>query len=169
MAKYNYTAIGAVLAIIVFTMGFIGPWYTISGEFFGAKASIDVGLMETTFSGGTGATTLTTSIDRSEVDTIMYMAILTIILAGITLIGILGTMVGFGDKSMMRNIGEICGFLTFIVAIITIVYYIVNIPDTSDLTTFGIHSGLGWGFYVFLIGAIILFVTNIWSRIARPE
>ncbi len=169
MKKYNYTTIGAVLAIIVFIIGFMGPWYTISGEFFGAKASIDIGLMETTFSGGTDTTNLITSIDRSEVDTTMYIAIIAIILAVITLIGILGTMFGFGDKSTMQKIGEICGFLTFIVAIITIIYYIVNIPDTSALNTFGIDSGLGWGFYLFFIGAIILIVTNIWSRIARPE
>jgi len=169
MANYNYTTIGAVLVIILFIIGFIGPWYTISGEFLGVKASIDIGLMKTTFSGGTGGTNIISSIDRSEVDTTMYIAIITMVLAIITLIGILGATFGFGSKSTMQKIGEYCGFLTFIIAIVTIVYYIMNLPDTSDLNALGIEAGLGWGFYLFLLGMIILLATNIWSRFARTE
>ncbi|MCK5300627.1 MAG: hypothetical protein KAJ21_01905 [Thermoplasmatales archaeon] len=54
-------------------------------------------------------------------------------------------------------------------AIITVIYYIVNIPDTSDLDAIGLSAGLGWGFGLFLLGGILLFITNIWSRIARQE
>lgn len=169
MAKFNYSTIGAILAIIVFIIGFVGPWYSISGEFLGVKSSIDIGLMETTFSGGTDANSIVSSIDRSQVDNTMYIALVTIIMAVITLVGILGTMFEFGSKSIMQKIGEIFGFLTFIVAIITIIYYIVNIPDTSDLDVIGLNAGLGWGFGLFLVGGIILFITNIWSRISRPE
>jgi hypothetical protein len=169
MSKYNYSTIGAILAIVVFVIGFFGPWYSISGEFIGIKSSIDIGLMETSFSGGTDNSNIVSSIDRTEVDNTMYIALVTIILTVITLIGILGKIIGIGNRSSMQKIGEIFGFLTFIVSIITILYYIANIPDTSDLDVIGLNAGLGWGFGLFLIGGVILFITNIWSRISREE
>jgi hypothetical protein len=170
--KYDYTTIGAVLALVVLIIGFIGPWYTISVESSVlGKASIDVGLLDTTFSGQNEVIDLvgSVSIDSSEINNTMYIALITLILAVITLLGILGTVFEFKEISTMQKIGEICGFLTFITAIITVVYYIMNTPETPDLTEFGVYSGLGWGFYLFFVGAIILMLTNFWSRMARPE
>lgn len=169
MSKYNYSTIGAILAIAVFVIGFFGPWYSISGEFLGIESSVDIGLMETSFSGGTDNSNIVSSIDRTEVDNTMYIALLTMVLAIITLIGILGKIFGIGKESLMQRIGEIFGFLTFIVSIITILYYIYHMPDTSDLDVIGLNAGLGWGFGLFLIGGVILFITNIWSRISREE
>lgn len=169
MLKYKYSLLGAVLAIIVFIMGFIGPWYSISGEFFGFKSQIDIGLTETSISGSIDSNSIITAIDRTEIDNTMYIAILTIILAIITLIGILATSFGLRNHSIMQKIGEIFGFMTFLLAIITILYYIFNIPDTSDLDAIGLNTGLGWGFGLFLLGGIILFITNIWTRITRQE
>jgi hypothetical protein len=169
MSKYNYSLIGAILAIIFFIIGFIGPWYSISGEFLGLKSQIDIGLIETSISSGTDSNSIIAAIDRTEVDNTMYIAIITIILAIITLIGILATSFGVGKTVIMQKIGEIIGFLTFILAIITVIYYIANIPDTSDLDAIGLSTGLGWGFGLFLLGGILLFITNIWSRITRQE
>ena len=61
------------------------------------------------------------------------------------------------------------GFLTLILTIITLIYYVINLPDTSDLGSVGIKAGLGWGFYLYFIGAIVIFLTVIWSRISREE
>ena len=169
MSKYNYSLIGVILVIIFFIIGFIGPWYSISGEFLGLKSQIDIGLIETSIISGTDSNSIIAAIDRTEVDNTMYIAIITIILSIITLIGILATFFSVGKTVIMQKIGEIIGFLTFILAIITVIYYIVNIPDTSDLDAIGLSAGLGWGFGLFLLGGILLFITNIWSRIARQE
>lgn len=177
MSKYNYTTIGAILALIVLMIGFIGSWYTVSGEFFTFSGSIDFGLMGTTVSGAEELTNLVASVDieTTELDTTMYVALITIILAFITLIGVLAKIFGFGEGLKIQKISESCGFLTFILAIITVVYFAVNIPDISGLKSLlnkvgtSISSGFGWGFYLFFIGAIILIITNFWSRIVRPE
>jgi hypothetical protein len=169
MIKNNYSLIGSILAITVFIIGFIGPWYSISGEFLGVKTQIDVGLTETSISSGTDSNSIITSIDRTEVDNTMYLVILTIILSIITLIGILSTYYGLGNMLLMQKIGEVIGFITFILAIMTVLYYIFNIPDTSDLDAIGLNTGLGWGFGLFLFGGVIIFITNVWSRITRQE
>jgi hypothetical protein len=70
---------------------------------------------------------------------------------------------------LMQKIGEVIGFITFILAIMTVLYYIFNIPDTSDLDAIGLNTGLGWGFGLFLFGGVIIFITNVWSRITRQE
>ncbi len=167
MTKEKYVVIGAVVALAIFFLGFIGPWYGISGEFLGAEASIDIGFLGTTFSAGSDSSTFSTEIDRGETDTTMYIALVTIILAIIAFIGILGSIYGFGKKEMMQKIGEIFGIITFLVAIIAIIYYVINLPDTSGLEQIGLNVGLGWGFFLFLIGAIVMFITNIWSRMVR--
>jgi len=167
MTKEKYVVIGAVVALAIFFLGFIGPWYGVSGEFLGVEASIDIGFLGTTFSAGSDSSTFATEIDRGETDTTMYIALVTIILAIIAFIGVLGTTYGFGKKITMQKIGEIFGIITFVVAIIAIIYYVANLPDASGLETLGLNAGLGWGFFLFLIGAIVMFITNIWSRMVR--
>jgi hypothetical protein len=169
MNNKNYVKIGAIIALIIFILGFIGPWYNISGEFLGARASVDIGLTGTTISGGSGSTSIISTIDRGETDNTMYLAIFVIITTIITIIGLLGVSINLGKTKTMCLIGEIFGFLTLILAIITLIYYVINLPDTSDLGSVGIKAGLGWGFYLYFIGAIVVFLTVIWSRISKPE
>ena len=59
--------------------------------------------------------------------------------------------------------------MTLILAIITVTYYVINLPDTSDILLSEMRAGLGWGFYLYFIGAIVIFLTVIWSRISKPE
>lgn len=169
MDKKNFVSIGAVIALVIFIFGFIGPWYNISGEFLGFKASVDIGLTGTTISGGIGSTSIISVIDRGETDNAMYLALVVIIATIITIIGFLGVSINLGKKRSMYLIGEVFGFFTLILAIIAVIYYVMNLPDTSNLELVGIKSGLGWGFYMYFIGAVIIFLTVIWSRISKPE
>lgn len=135
------------------------------------EASIDIGLLDTTVRGQSDSFDSAGSlrIKRQGVDNAMYIALITIILAVVSLCAILATIFELADKKTLHQIGELTGFATFILAIISIVYYIANTPETTDLSMVGINSGLGWGFYLFFLGAITLILTNLWSRIARPE
>jgi hypothetical protein len=56
-----------------------------------------------------------------------------------------------------------------ILAIITIMIYVINLPDTSEIVYVEIKENLGWGLYLYLIGAIVIFLTVIWSRITKSE
>ncbi len=172
MQKYSYTTIGAILSILVLLVGFFGPWYTITIDSNPlGQASIDVGLLDTTISGKSDLFDSAGSLilESHGVDNTMYIALITIILAVVSLCAILGTIFELADKKTLHQIGELTGFATFILAIISIVYYIANTPETTDLSMVGINSGLGWGFYLFFVGAITLILTNLWSRIARPD
>ena len=169
MDRKNYVSIGAVIALVIFILGFIGPWNNISCEFLGFKASVDIGLTGTTISGGIGSTSITSIIDQGETDNAMYLAIIVIIMTIITIIGLLGVSFNLGKTKTMYLIGEIFGFLTLILAIIAVIYYVINLPDTSDLGSVGIKAGLGWGFYLYFIGAVVIFLTVICSRISKPE
>jgi|GEM_PF-4222359 len=172
MQKYSYTTIGAILSLLILLVGFLGPWYTITIDSNPlGEASIDVGLFDTKISGQSDLfdSAGTLRIERQGVDNTMYIALITILLAIVSLCAILATIFQLGDKKTLQQIGEITGFATFILAIISIVYYIANTPETTDLSAVGINSGLGWGFYLFFVGAITLILTNLWSRIARTE
>jgi hypothetical protein len=169
MSNKNFIIIGAVIALLFFILGFIGPWYNITGEFLGIKASIDIGLTETTISGVIDSNNIISIIDKSETDNSMYLAIFVIITTILTIIGFLGVTINFGKTKNMYLIGEIFGFLTMILAIITIMNYVINLPDTSDILLAEIKENLGWGLYLYLIGAFIIFLTVIWSRISKPE
>lgn len=169
MKNKNYITIGVIISLFIFIIGFIGPWYNINGEFLGFKVSVNIGLSETTISGGSGSTSIISNIDRGETDNTMYIAIIVIIMAILTLIGVLGTSYNLGKTKTMILIGEIFGYLTFILAIIATVYYTMNLPDTSDFEFVGLNAGLSWGFFLYLIGAIAIFLTVIWSRISKEE
>jgi hypothetical protein len=166
--KY-YATIGAIIALLIFILGFIGPWYNFSGEFLGFKVSVDIGLTETTIRGGGSSTSILASLDRGETDNTIYLALFVIVTTVITIIALFGTSMNLGKTTNLCVIGEIFGFLTLILAIIALVFYVINVPDTSDLESVGIKEGLGWGFYLYFIGAIVIFLTVIWSRISKPE
>jgi len=169
MNNKKYVTIGAIIALVIFILGFIGPWYNISGEFFGIQASVDIGLTGTTISGGIDSTSTISIVDRGETDNTMYLAILVIITTIITIIGLLGVSINLGKTKTMYLTGETFGFMTLILAIITVTYYVINLPDTSDILLSEMRAGLGWGFYLYFIGAIVIFLTVIWSRISKPE
>lgn len=169
MRNKNFIIIGAIIALLFFILGFIGPWYNIIGEFLGIKASIDIGLTGTTISGEIDSNNIISIIDRSETDNTMYLAIFVIITTILTIIGFLGILINIGKIKNMYLIGEIFGFLTMILAIITIMIYVINLPDTSDIALVKINENLGWGLYFYLIGAFVIFITVIWSRITKSE
>ncbi len=169
MDTKKFVTIGAVIALVIFILGFIGPWYNVSGEFFGIQASVDIGLTGTTISGGIDSTSTISIVDRGETDNTMYLTILVIITTIITIIGLFGVSINLGKTKTMYLIGETFGFITLILAIITVTYYVINLPDTSDIVLSEMKAGLGWGFYLYFIGAIVIFLTVIWSRISKPE
>ena len=96
MNNKNYVKIGAIIALIIFILGFIGPWYNISGEFLATRASVDIGLTGTTISGGIDSTSTISIVDRGETDNTMYLAILVIITTIITIIGLLVVSINLG-------------------------------------------------------------------------
>ena len=141
--------IGMLLTLVFILVGFFGPWYSVSGSMMGYSMSIDVGLTT-----GIGES----QIERGAFDITFYMAILALIFAILAFIGTLGAAFNFGKLGVMKKMGGIFGILTFIFAIIAVFYFFANTPDTSMLV--GLSAGLGWGWYLFLIGAILAIIAS---------
>ena len=139
--------IGMLLTLVFILVGFFGPWISFSASTGIGGFSIDWSLISTTSLGlGTDFVSIT-----------LYIAILALIFAFLAFIGTLGAVFNFGKSDTMKKIGGIFGILTFILAIIAVFYFFANIPDVSTL---GVSVGVAWGWYLFLIGAIIAIISS---------
>jgi len=167
MNKEIYVVVGILLALSLFFVGFIGPWYTIQGEFFGVEASIDISFFETKLNAGSALGSFSMDIDRGATDTTMYIALLTILCTIISCIGVIGSIYPFGKSLLMQKIGELFGGITVVVAIVTMIYYWTHLPDISNLEPYGVDGEIGWGFFLFLIAAVVLFSGIVYSRMTR--
>ena len=144
MAKGMSAVIGMLLTLVFILIGFFGPWYSISSGFF----NLDIGL--TTGIGQSG-------LETGVLDVTFYMAILALIFAILGFIGVLGAAFNFGNIGTMKKLGGTFGLLTFIFGIIAVFYFFAN---TTSGTILGVSAGLGWGWYMFLIGAIIAIIST---------
>jgi len=141
--------IGMLLTLVFILVGFFGPWYSVSGSMMGYEMSVDVGLTSEIGQSGLGNDVLSITL---------YMSILALIFAILGIICILGAAFNFGKLGTMKKMGGAFGILTFIFAIIAVFYFFANTPDTSLLV--GISAGVGWGWYLFLIGAILAIIST---------
>jgi len=144
MAKGMGAVIGMLLTLVFILVGFFGPWYSFSSGIF----SLDIGLTS-----GIGQSGLETGV----LDVTFYMAILAMVFAILGFIGVLGAAFNFGNIGTMKKMGGAFGLLTFIFGIIAVFYFYAN---TTSGTILGVSAGVGWGWYMFLIGAILAIISS---------
>jgi hypothetical protein len=144
MAKGLSAIIGTLLTLVFLILGFFGPWYSISGGF----SSVDIGL--TTGIGQSG-------FEYNVLNVTLYTAIFALIFAILGFIGVLGAAFKFGNLRTMKKLGGTFGLLTFVFGIIAVFYFFAYTPSG---TISGVTAGVGWGWYMFLIGAIIAIIST---------
>lgn len=144
MAKGLSAVIGTLLTLVFILLGFFGPWYSISSSF----SSLDIGL--TTGIGQSG-------FEYNVLNLTFYMAIFALVFAILGFIGVLGAAFNFGNIGTMKKLGGTFGLLTFIFGIFAVFYFYANIPSGTIL---GITAGVGWGWYLFLIGSILAIIST---------
>ena len=141
MKKGGVAFIGMILALVFILIGLFGSWYYISITGF----SWDISL-------------------TSEANNYLYMAIIALIFCIIALIGTMGLVFNFGELSTMRKIGGGLGILTFIFALLTPIYFLVDFasqPFSSMVGFWNDFGGPGYAWYLMIIAAIIALISSI--------
>jgi hypothetical protein len=177
--------IGIIVALVLILLSIFLPWYSINIAGGGVEIPITVYLDKTESIGIFGVKITTTNQGIDYIQHTMYLTIITLIICIIALIGILGYVVNFGYPEVMKKIGASLGIITFIFALITIIYFMVastNIISESgstyssitgqDVPSIGfwysdtahgvsLSAGPGFSWYFMLIGGIIALVSAI--------
>ena len=141
MKKGGAALIGMILTLVFILVGMFGSWYSINVTGF----SFDISL-------------------TSEVNNYLYLAILALIFSIIAIIGTLGIAMNFGSFDTMKKISGSCGILTFIFAILTPIYFLVDFasqPFASMVGFWNAFGGPGYAWYLMIIAAIIALLTAI--------
>ena len=168
MKKGILALIGMILALVLILVAFFGPWYAGTEESMGVTVESSMGLTSATTKIGDMETTvqysdLPDSDAKAVYNNTFYMTIIAIILAILAIIGMLGLSFNFGNEKTMKMIGGIFGILTFILAIVAVIYFMASLPGaTPGMDSFWMEkAGPGYGWYLMLIGAIIALIGSI--------
>lgn len=187
MDTKNVTIIGMILTLVLIIVAIITPWYTISMNMsiMGTTTEMDSNLYLTRMESTTtaGGETQTQSLPYSEVTGIissdkldvftntLYIVIITLIISVISIVAIFLQ----STKPKMKTIAGILTVLTFIFAILSIIYfYTAGFIDTSSMgaenvgfwystTVMGMNMtlGPGIGWYLMIIAGIIAIFPTI--------
>lgn len=148
MRKGGVAFIGMILTLVFILIGMFGSWY-----YFSAMGwSVDISL-------------------TTEVNNYLYMTILALIFCIIALIGTMGTAFDFGNLSTMRKIGGGFGILTFIFALLTPIYFLVDFasqPYSSVVGFWNDYGGPGYAWYLMIIAAIIALISALYAYKVKP-
>ena len=148
MNKNMMALIGMVIALVFIIIALVGPWYSMS--FFGITT--EAGLF----------TEALTGVDRGPWDTTMYIAVVALIFSLIALIGVLGINFKFGEVNMMSKIGGIFGILTFVLALVAPLYFMMSaLEGMSEIGFWNEMGGPGYGWYMMILAAVVALIFSL--------
>ena len=160
--------IGMVLALVFILVAFFGPWY--SGTSVGVEANMYLTKMEAAgitieYSSDTFEMGMLGMADeiRSVFSNTMYITIIALIFAIISLIGILGISFNFGPANTMKMLGAIFGILTFILAIVAVIYFMTGLTGISNYEAgfWQENAGPGYAWYLMIMGGILALIFSL--------
>jgi len=132
MRRELFALIGMVIGIILIIMAFFVPWYSTIGSAGTETMSSDIYLQRMTMNSPITGEVSTGYEGREGIEYVantMYLTIGALIMAILSLIGISGIYFKFGNVKNMRTVGLSFGILTFIFAIISILYFMMGTLD----------------------------------------
>ena len=186
-----------LLTLVFIIVALIGPWFSTSSK---AESGGIEGEFTTSFYLTRGeiysklgdAEGETKSEDYEEdwdgkyiFDNTMYITIFTLIIAILCLVGLLGIMFSFGPEKIMKMFGTIFGILTFVLALVAILYMMTALPGEAELKTkegddagffYGYSEdgidyshGPGYAWYLMLVGAILSLIASIFLLLDKKS
>ncbi|MCX6667563.1 MAG: hypothetical protein NTV74_04910 [Euryarchaeota archaeon] len=194
MKKGIIALIGMIVALVFIIVALIGPWYVVSTKstLGTTEYKTDATMSLTSTTATSGGVTQTVShadtrkaMEAAGVDTgiydifniAFYLTIFALIVAILALVFMLGHVFNFGKPNMMNKLGMIFGIITFILALVAVVYFMVAVPGenstkTADGKDIGFwystsESGLsasvgpGYAWYLMLVASIIALIASI--------
>lgn len=180
-----FALIGMILALVFVIVALFGPWYEMSST--GNTASMSL----TSTTGSSGGTTVTTSHadSRKQVEAVggdagvfdvfniaLYLTIFSLVIAILALVFLLGYVFNFGKPAMMKNLAMIFGIITFILALVAIIYFMVAFPgklgdsysikdvgfwDSKTILSTTVSFGPGFAWYLMIVAGIIALISSL--------
>lgn len=204
MKKGMIAFVCMLLTLVFILIGMIGPWYVSNMKtkisipgYAEEETEVEASVTLTSVTGKVGDEDPETKsiadvkkeaedagADTGVYDVVIntfYIVIIAFIIALLAVIGFLGKMFNFGKPAMMNNLSKIFSILTFVFAIIAVLYFMVSVPaETNDANTYtedvgfwyskdiseqgqelSISLGPGYAWYLMLVGAILALVATI--------
>ena len=108
---------------------------------------------------------------------VLYLTIISLIIAILASVFILGHVFNFGKPKMMKNLAMLFGIITFVIAFVAVFYFMIAVPGENTMktaeggdmgfwysasvsgTSFSIGPGFAW--YLMLIAGIIALISLI--------
>ena len=170
MKKGMIPLVCMVLTLVLIIVAFIGPWWggTEEDEFTDMEVESNMFLTKAVSKAGGAEITidyedLPDSDSKTVFSNTYYMVIITLVFSILAIIGILGVTFNFGPIKTMNMIGLIFCILTFILALVAALYFMVALPDaTPDMDGFWMDSaGPAYGWYLMIISFILALIASI--------
>ena len=187
MKKGIIALIGMIVALVLIIVAFVGPWYVMSS----GTSDSTMSLTSTTSKSGSYSATVSHADSKKAMEAMslktglydvfnyaFYLTIFVLIVAILALIFMLGHVFNFGKPKMMKNLATIFGIITFVLALVTVLYFMVALPsEINKLNTLGATNigfwysatiggvagslGPGYAWYLMLVAAIIALIASV--------
>lgn len=194
MRKGIVALIGVILTLVFVLVGLFGVWYGASMEGGGYKMKADAYLTKDVITesniplipAGEYASDSRSSNEKSIFDNTMYITVVVLVMAILALVAVLGFVFNFGKSNMMRMLGAIFGIITFVLALVAILYFMTALP--AEMNNYGgvvekptfwynqkiqgvvdVSMGPGYAWYLMLVTAIIALITSIMLLIFKEK
>ena len=179
MKKGMSCLIGIIVALVLILLSIFLPWYSTNVTGGGAEMSANIYLDKTEMDSSLMGKTTMSNEGVDYIQNTMYLTIITSVVCIIALIGILGFAFNFGNPVTMKKMGAALGIITFIFALITIIYFMTvstnyisesglaysaisgeDVPEigfwySDTINGASISAGPGFSWYFMLIGGMI--------------
>jgi hypothetical protein len=182
MKKGIIALIGMIVALVFIIVALVGPWYSVGIKYSGANENVDFSL--TRAKGTMLGIPVDEGYDSEGMDETaknvfnysMYITIFTLIICILALIGILGFVFGFGKPDTMKKLGLVFGILTFVLALVAVLYFMTALPVktlgggvvddigfwySKSQSGAEISMGPGFSWYLMIAAAIIALIASI--------
>jgi ABC-type polysaccharide transport system permease subunit len=164
MKKGVIALICMLVALVFIIIAFIGPWYSGKEDNF----ELNNTLTESTSTiGGQEVTVKFEDMPDSDVKDVFgntyLLTIVTLVFAILSLLLVAIHMFKMINMDMLKMIASIFVILTFILAIVTALYFMTALPASSEWNGdfFQDNAGPGYAWYLMLVGGIFALISGI--------
>ena len=145
MKKDMLSLIGMFIGLVLILVALFGPWYSMNIEHSETETDYnqDAYLTKMETKGKLFGYDITNSSSYADAgnfegkhifDNTLYLTIVTLVASILALIGLLGVMFHFGKSNMMRKLCAIFGVITFVLAVVSSIYFMNEFSNQAEET-----------------------------------
>jgi drug/metabolite transporter (DMT)-like permease len=187
MRKGIVACISMIVGLVLLIVSFLEPWYLINASgLLGAEYNMEIFLTQVQLQGNLGGQDVSLSMGYAEVktnvqntdvniksfttiETAMYLTLLAMATAVIAIVCMAAFVFNKGKPKMMKLLGGLFGFLTFLFTIIPVLYFMnTEFVENSSGFWFSVSAlgmtltgGPGYAWYLMIAVAIIAVICAV--------